>query len=184
MPRAAARATLDDIHPTVISTVQACANKDRWPLYLWGPTGRGKTCAAAVMFSLWKPSAVWISLTELCDTLKVFNVTSTQLLKLGTQYQEFSLAGYWKRLRETGLVVLDEIGTRDATAHRYDALLRLLEVRQSKPLIITGNLNPVTELVAVYDERIQSRLSAGVLLEVAGRDRRMDGIDERIQIAD
>lgn len=168
----------------ILAAVRECSFKNQWPLYLWGETGVGKTCAAAVTFSLWRPSATWQSLTELCDILKAFNVSPVQVIQSGGKPVELTLTGFWERLRKMGLVVIDEIGTRDATAHRYDAMLRLLETRQGRPLILTGNINPDEALAKVYDERVQSRIAAGVMVHVTGRDRRMDGIATRIKIAD
>lgn len=96
---------------------------------------------------------------------------------------ELSQNGFWQRIERLGLLVIDEIGTRDATAHRYDAFLQILDRRKGKPLILTGNLDPVKSMADVYDQRIQSRIAAGVLLEVRGNDRRMDGIVKRIKVA-
>lgn len=163
-----------------METIKHCRVGGHWPLYLWGSAGVGKTCAAAVAYGLWTPSAWWMSLTELCDTLKGFNVQSFQLVPTPGGKVELSLTGFWDRLRKMSLVVIDEIGTRDASPQRYDALLRLLETRQGQPLILTGNLNPIGQVPAVYDERIQSRIFAGVTLEVTGNDRRLNGIKDRV----
>lgn len=108
-----------------------------------------------------------------------------QLVPSGGQMVEMSLSGFWRRLQNVGLVVIDEIGTREATAHRYDAFRDVLEIRKGKPLILTGNLDPKTSKIAeVYDERIQSRIAAGVLLEVKGTDKRLVGLAKRIRQTD
>lgn len=75
--------------------------------------------------------------------------------------------------------MLDEIGTREASGHRFDALLNLLEIRKGRPLILTGNL-PVKEITKVYDDRILSRIFAGTLIEFTGNDRRFEGSVDRI----
>jgi DNA replication protein DnaC len=165
----------------VRDAIDFCYRESRWPLYLWGPTGRGKTCAAAIAYSLWQPSATWMSLAELCDTLKTFNASHIQVIQSGGRPVEVTLNGFWERLRKMGLVVIDEIGTREVSAHRYDALLRLLETRQRSPLILTGNLDPIKKLGEVYDERVQSRISNGVMLHVNGVDRRLEGVADRIK---
>lgn len=164
--------------------IRECQSTGRWPLYLWGTTGTGKTCAAAVAYRLWRPSAWWMSLSELCDILKGFSTSPLQLIRGGDYNVEVSLAGFWKRLSNIGLVVIDEIGTRDASAHRYDAFRDLLETRKGKPLILTGNLDPISVLLRTYDERIQSRIAAGMLVEVKGPDRRLMGVKQRIRIAE
>lgn len=169
----------------VQEALKACSGSGTWPLYLWGPTGSGKTCAAAVAYSAWRQTAIWMTLAEMCDTLKAFNAAASQILKTADGMTvEVTLQGFWRRIEAAGLVVLDEIGTRDATAHRYDSLLRLLDCRKGRPLILTGNLDPVKALAAVYDERIQSRVAAGVLVNVRGRDQRLDGVADRIHVSD
>ncbi len=167
-----------------MSAIRSCQRSGKWPLCLWGSAGVGKTCAAAVAYSMWRPSAGWHSLAELCDFLRGFQNSPMQLLRISRHTSvELSLNGFWQRLEKLGLVVIDEIGTRDATAHRYDAFLQVLERRKGKPLILTGNLNPVTTLAQVYDERIQSRIVAGTLVEVRGGDQRLDGLADRVHVA-
>lgn len=178
-------ASWERIPDAVQMAVQHCHHEHLWPLYLWGPTGSGKTCAAAVAFAVWRRTATWLTLTEMCDLLKGFNAATSQLIRTSDgQTVEVTLQGFWRRIESVDLVVIDEIGTRDATAHRYDSLLRLLDARKGKPLILTGNLDPVTALAAVYDERIQSRIAAGVLVNFKGRDQRLDGVEERIHVAE
>lgn len=150
-------------------------------MYLWGDTGRGKTCAAALAYAMWAQPAYWSSLAELCDLLKVYNTNQTQMIRCASQDTELTYLGFWRKLRTTGLVVIDEIGTRDPAPHRYDAFLRLLDERVNRPLILTGNLHPEKKLGEVYDERIYSRIVAGTLIEVTGQDRRPEGLQHRIK---
>ena len=175
---------LAEVNPVVISTIKKCTAKNQWPLYLWGETGVGKTCGAAAAYALWNQPSGFLSLTEHCDILKGFNVNQTQLITTSGGKIELTLTGYWDRLRKLGLVVIDEIGTRDASPQRYDSLLRLLEIRHGKPLILTGNIEPTVKLATVYDERVQSRIVAGVILQVLGNDRRLDGLRERVVVAE
>lgn len=174
--------------PAIHETIRWCFQNNRWPLYLWGATGTGKSCAAAAAYCRWNPSAAWFGLSELCDLLKSFQVTSMQLVPSGGQMVEMTLSGFWRRLQNVGLVVIDEIGTREATGHRYDAFREVLEVRKGKPLILTGNLDPKDtkkdQIANLYDERILSRIAAGVLLEVKGQDRRLVGLAKRIRQTD
>ncbi len=174
----------NEVSPIVVETIRDCTARNRWPLYLWGATGVGKTCGAAAAYALWKQPAAFMSLTEHCDILKGFNVNQTQLVPTALGKVELTLTGYWDRLRKMGLVVVDEIGTRDATPQRYDALLRLLETRHGRPLIVTGNIEPTASLATVYDERVQSRILSGCLLQVMGDDRRLDGLVDRFYVAE
>lgn len=184
MPNGVDAASIDEIPAAVRGAIRDCHLASRWPLYLWGTTGTGKTCAAAVAYRLWQPSAAWMSLSELCDILKGFANSPLQLIRSGDHTVEVGLAGFWRRLSNLGLVVIDEIGTRDASAHRYDAFREILEIRRGKPLILTGNLEPTSVLLRTYDERIQSRIAAGMLVEVKGPDRRLAGVKQRIRIAE
>lgn len=75
-------------------------------------------------------------------------------------------------LEQCSLIVLDDVGARDMTGPQLDALLFLLNMRKSKPMIITGNLSP-EKLEATMDDRIVSRVCSGVLIEVVGEDQRI-----------
>ncbi len=77
-------------------------------------------------------------------------------------------------MRDAHLIVVDDIGTREPTASQLDAILAILEWRGRKPMIVTGNCNPV-ELKTLLDDRIASRLTSGVLIEFGGNDLRLDG---------
>lgn len=178
MPRGCEGAIASEVPPAIIQSVRSSIGFKRWPLYLFGPAGAGKTCAAALVYANWNASAVWYSLTELCDLLSGFLSSPTQIVYRGGQPVEVSRTGFWRQLENASLVVCDEIGTREATAHRYDALLRLLDCRVGKPLILTSNLDEVA-LERAYDERILSRIVAGIMVNVKGRDRRMDGMEDR-----
>lgn len=155
-------------------------NCRRWPLYIWGGTGRGKTFAAALVYALWQNPAYWTSLVDLCDTLRGYQSNHTQMIHCASQDLELSHSGFWKKLRTIGLVVVDEIGSSEGKTQRYDAVLRLLDERASRPMILTGNVHP-EKLPEIYDERVQSRILAGTLLELGGVDRRVESLADRIK---
>ena len=120
-----------------------------------------------------------MSLSTVCDDLTKFNSAAMATFYSGDTPVELSKSGYWKRMQSTGLLVIDEIGTREATGHRFDTLLTILESRKGKPLILTGNLMP-DKIATVYDERVLSRIFAGTLVEFTGKDRRFNGAADRI----
>lgn len=131
------------------------------------------------MHSLWQGSAYWASLAELTDTLKAYMANHTQMITSGTSVVELTQVGFWRKLRTCDLVCVDELGTKAATDHRYDSLLRLLDERAGRPLILTGNLEPVDKLGEVYDDRVHSRILAGTIIEVCGDDQRSIGLETR-----
>ena len=92
---------------------------------------------------------------------------------------EYTEAGWWKHLEQVGLVILDEIGSGTGNEWRNEIMLKLLEIRKNKPLILTGNLDP-KELLERFDARIQSRIVAGALVELTGKDHRVTGIESRV----
>lgn len=71
-------------------------------------------------------------------------------------------------------MVIDDIGVREASQAQSEAMLLLLNERRAKPMILTGNLKP-SELNKAYDDRIVSRLTAGIVIEVTGGDQRAQG---------
>lgn len=81
-------------------------------------------------------------------------------------------ANLWSHLSEAPLVVLDEIGIREVKDIHYETVKRLLDDRESRPLVVISNhdLERVQEL---YDPRIASRLGAGSVVYLAGEDQRL-----------
>ena len=156
----------------------AASNGD-WPIYLWGDAGRGKSCAAAAAFASWSKPAIWLGFSQLCDDLNKFNTSQIVTFYSGATPVDLSKSGYWQRLKNTGLVVVDEIGTKDSSGHRFDTVLQLLELRKKRPLILTGNLSP-EKISDTYDERVLSRIYEGTVIQFVGQDHRFVGAEDRI----
>lgn len=76
-------------------------------------------------------------------------------------------------LNNPSLLVLDELGLRDSvTDSHYDAVYRCVELRTRRPFIAISN-HDLERLTKIYDGRTVSRLGAGTLVEVSGKDRRL-----------
>lgn len=83
-----------------------------------------------------------------------------------------SVEGFWGWLSGRNLIVLDELGCRGLVSdHHYEAVKRLLDERHGKPLIVIANTD-LAGIERLYDDRVASRLSAGTVVSVAGKDRR------------
>lgn len=127
----------------------------RWPLYLHGLVGTGKTLAALCLHDH-VPGARYVTVEKLADAVVAQNDRE------------------WTRLRENRLVVLDELGARqrDTDLH-YTAIQRLADIRElrNRVAVYVSNLS-IVELAALYDDRIASRLSCGTRFELKGADRR------------
>jgi DNA replication protein DnaC len=151
---------MENLSPNLTSCLITALQTDKWPIYLYGPAGTGKTYAAQVIFMHWTSS--------LCGFWPAHQVVNDLVAARVTGGE-----GKLKRtVIDYSLIVIDDIGTRNPTTAQLDAIYSLLDWRTGQPLIVTGNLNPV-QLSQILDDRITSRLCAGVTIECAGKDRRM-----------
>lgn len=95
---------------------------------------------------------------------------------------EINQASFWRVMETTGLLVIDEIGTGTPHEWRNELFWKLMEIRKSRPMLLTGNIPP-KELHLQYDVRIESRICEGQFYEVQGRDQRLKGLPHRIHRA-
>lgn len=145
----------------------------RWPLYLHGAQGRGKSCLAALLYQVWPARAVWYDVGELLNQVKTCRREGTvDVAGPDGRAFEFSEAALFDRLANAGLLVLDDLGTRTPTDVDAEILTRAFNTRAGKPLIVTSNLKP-DELNIAFGARLASRLLAGVPLCLVGSDRRL-----------
>lgn len=77
-----------------------------------------------------------------------------------------------RRMRDAAFVVLDDIGTATQSDVKILTTLEIINARIGRPTIITTNLD-MHQIGQIYDDRIVSRLRAGVCIEMNGRDRRL-----------
>lgn len=143
------RQTLDDL---------GCG-KAEWPLYLWGPTGTGKTCAALCLYDK-VPDVLW---------------REAEQLEAAAFERE---APQWRWFQDARLTIVDEIGARegkrDDWGFQREALLRAWRLREFKPSIWISNLRGEDLDASDPHGRLYSRLCSGTVRELAGRDRRFD----------
>jgi DNA replication protein DnaC len=131
----------------------------RFPVYIYGPKGLGKSGIAAVLFRI-GTSALW----RRADTL---------LLDLSTGRNEGKYAQEMKKIQSTHVLVMDDLGLRTPSEGMFHMLFDILEIRKAKMTVITSNHSPETLSEEVYrDARIYSRLLAGTPLACDGEDRR------------
>ena len=134
----------------------------RWPLFLHGNVGRGKTAAALALCDF-AATAEHFTVEEICDVDMRGSDDERRRLKDG--------------LRKASLFVLDELGTRSKVSDLpYMAVKKILDEReafQGRRLIAISNL-PLDELKSMFDARISSRLGAGTVFELKGHDRRAE----------
>lgn len=130
-----------------------------WPLFLHGGVGTGKTLAALSLADFVSESRYW-TVEALCDAI---------------MDPEAKTALAWKGVRETRLAILDELGERSKVGDlQYTTVKKYLDLREQRAGrvgIYISNLTP-DQLVQMFDRRIVSRLTAGTVVELQGRDRR------------
>lgn len=79
-----------------------------------------------------------------------------------------------RMISEHGLVVLDDLGSRQTVSDpRYEIVKMLLDKRTHKPLIVISNLS-LDDLAKVYDQRVTERCGAGTVIDASALpDQRM-----------
>jgi DNA replication protein DnaC len=164
--------SIDKIHPALLRTLQAvCTGQSDWPLFIFGPVGTGKTCAAVWLLD--HARGLYYTVGELAESL--IESMAGRLTWQGAPGYAGTLwpKGLWERIADARLFVLDELGSRERVSdHQYDTLKRVLDKRHGRPLICISNLD-LDAIEQVYDDRIASRLAAGTVFHLDGNDRRL-----------
>lgn len=157
------------IDPTVRATFRGLAKGELpWPLFLWGPPGTGKSCAALSLLD--HAGGLYFTAALLGEDAVL--VAKGELQYPGSGHR-ITPKGFWREISETPLVVLDELGTRaKASEWQYEQVKRLLDAREGLPLVCVAN-HDLGELAQVYDDRVASRLAAGTVFLLGGEDRRL-----------
>ena len=152
--------TIEQIEPRLRKVIRdLCSGKRRWPLFLHGPAGCGKTCAALA----------------LCDCVRDPRYLTVDGLVDVMMDPNRSDACEWRMLPDRGVAVLDELGTRtrDTDAH-YSVIKRFADAREeaNRVAVYISNLSP-RDLAEQFDDRIADRLLCGTIFNLAGESRRM-----------
>jgi DNA replication protein DnaC len=159
------------VPPALREAISAAAEgRAEWPLFITGPAGTGKTCAALVLLD--HAGGLYFTAAGLCEEL----IRAQQGRLFGRQSgHPIWPEQLWAELGRTALVVLDEIGSREKVSDfAYETVKRVLDVREGLPLVAISNLDLAT-VAQVYDDRVVSRLAAGTVLRLQGQDRRLRG---------
>lgn len=185
LPPVAAEATIEGVRENLRLGFADLVSKTGWPVYLFGPTGTGKTFAAAVMLAkvpLRTPAgkgirAAWFSMDQVLRELIAArqdpkNSFVEILTKEGTfRRVEISLA--WGVVCDAEFAVFDDVGTRELTPAQTSLFREILDRRKEswKRTVFTGNHNR-KKLEEFMDKRIVSRLFSGTAIFMGGEDRR------------
>lgn len=151
-----------------------------WPILMYGPTGRGKTCAMACVFMAIpsRSMALWFDTGELlqrlmeCRKSSNGNITRYNQEGIAITESEFDIK---RKINNAKYVFFDDVGVVGPTEAKRGAFEEIINIRKGKPTLYSSNKS-AEELADIYDMRIVSRLFDGTPIEVkTGVDRRLFG---------
>ncbi len=149
------------VKPEFLETLDGLsAGHLHWPLFVFGPTGSGKTCAALALADVCETACYW-SADGLADFTMSHEPSETQA--------EFDYIG------GKALAILDELGARERVGDlAYSTVKRFADAREQQAGRVAVYLSNVTpsRLAELYDDRIAGRLLCGTVVELSGNDRR------------
>ena len=167
--------------------LELAEGKRKWPLYLHGSPGTGKTSASLAMLDNYgRIPANWRTDAVIQDWFAGFiRVRSLNVLIEADQnrfqwYRDgdagtIQRASLIRVIDSAPLLVLDEIGVgKEASTWVLNTMLDILDRRcgnPAKPTIITGNAKP-SELARLWDDRVADRVLRGTRYEHAGASKR------------
>ena len=142
--------------------VQTAMEQRRYPIYIHGPAGVGKSSLMRLVFDRARQAegiwAIWRRADE-----ALYDLATSRDLDRQSQKQ---------LLHNCGHLFLDDIGTRAPSPQMYSDLFDLLEARAKRPLWITSNVSPEELQQAGYDDRIYTRMLMGTVIEMQGANQR------------
>jgi hypothetical protein len=150
------------------------SGQSKWPLFIFGDPGTGKTCAALCFLD--HSPGCYFTVPQLCD-LKIDIQKGTaswlDLFPAGDLPAcEMHKQDLRRRIESAGLFVLDEIGCRENVSdHHYETVKDCLDWRHNKPAVFISN-KELAAIAKVYDDRIADRLAEGTLFLLAGESKR------------
>ena len=172
-PRGVAQALASEVEPKTMGRIVAAAQAKRWPILLGGPCGVGKSCLAALVASRiigWR----FIVLSDLLSAVATARTSDTRtavMLTMTGREVERSEYEIMRWVEQAPILVVDDVGVRGLSEPQMDVLLRVVDMRYSKPTIFTTNCDAAT-LRHMVGDRVASRMTAGAKIWIDGVDRR------------
>lgn len=152
--------------------LELCDGQHKWPLYLYGPPGAGKSCAALCLVDR-VPGAKFFHMPALDEQVRDIKAGTAEYYDVG-RGGKWTMKNWWAYIGRLPLLVLDDVGLPEVSSDtQAETLFMALEAREGRPLICTSNINE-KDVQTAYNERVRSRMCSGEVYNLMGRDRRFD----------
>ncbi len=161
------------VNPKLQDAIREAVSGGKWPVYLFGDQGRGKTCAMAALYRKVSPSPQWVDLQRFIRTVQRARTADDGKVYDFSQYGSTELDLFRKFVVETPMMLVDDVGIRSPSDSAFEVVYELVNRRGKRPAIYTSNVAP-DKLHTVYDGRVASRMLAGVAIHLTGKDRRIE----------
>ncbi len=166
----------DKIYPPVRAEInRVLTGQAPWPLFIYGPVGSGKTCAALCMLDAVEGHGVFYDANELREL--VHQASFGDLRDddgVAARPRKVNVVEVWRGWWLARLAVLDDIGVKSSVSDfALSTIKRAIDHRNGRPLVITSNRTP-TQIQEMYDDRVASRCVAGTVVKMPGGDRRVE----------
>ena len=164
-----ANATLDDIDLQIRSKLLNKREPEQ-DLFLYGLVGRGKTHIMAALIRHYLGEGFEIA--RICFDDFCVNVRSA--MSFASKVTEREMV---EPLKQVDMLFIDDLGLRSKqeTDFAYVTFFSILDKRQERmlPTFISSNKD-LDRLRESFDERIVSRLQTALIIEIKGKDRRLN----------
>lgn len=144
----------------------------KWPIYLFGSQGRGKTCAMAALFRKVEPVPSWVDMQRFIRNVQRTRTSEDHKIYDFSQHGSTEL-DLFRRFVDVPLMLVDDVGIRAPSDSAFEVVYEMVNRRGKRPAIYTSNIEP-DKLHTVYDGRVASRMLAGVAIHLTGKDRRIE----------
>jgi len=163
--------SVDEVQPKLWKLItEFCDGQHKWPLYLHGSVGTGKSSAALCLVDRVERAEFWPfpRFANFVEGVKAGREDWYDVGRGGTWTEK----GWWGYVSKLPLLILDDVGIREQYSdNQMEALYQALEARDGKPFICTSNLSD-KGMEELFGERISSRLFCGKIYRLEGADRR------------
>ncbi len=171
--------TVEGVAPVLKKAFESCATGlEPWPLFVFGPAGTGKTCAALSFIDHY--GGFYFTASAFCDTLIL---ARNGHLRWSNNFER-TMRDVWDKVESAEFLVMDELAARKTVSEfHYETIKKVVDIREGRPAMYLSNEGPST-LSKVFDDRVSSRLASGTIVKLDGDDRRKGKRFKLVEVAD